>query len=159
MTGREKVTIRRMVNADIEAILTLDRKIGSGESVVNHKDLELIGIGGPFDLSQVAEIDGHVIGFLLARVEYVSIPLTKICSILGVAVDSEYRRHGVGAGLLHALLDECYESGVVTARALVDEHNENLRQFIIQSGFNKSDVANYDLNFEYLTNRSATRHW
>ena len=48
--------------------------------------------GGALDLSFVAEVDGKVIGFILARLTYVGVPFIELAVIQGVAIDPDYQR-------------------------------------------------------------------
>jgi len=158
-TKGDNEIIRRMSDSDTESTLALDRKIGRGQSIISRDDMVLIGMGGPLDLSFVCEAEGRVIGFILAGVVYVSIPLSKVCIILGIAVDPDYQRLGIGARLVQALLNQCYAQGISTTRALVDEHNVDLQHFTEQAGFRRSTVLNYDITFEYVPNHTTTRRW
>ena len=38
-------------------------------------------LGGIRDLSFIAEVDGHLAGFVLARIEYLGIPISEVCMI------------------------------------------------------------------------------
>jgi ribosomal protein S18 acetylase RimI-like enzyme len=104
--------------------------------------------GGPLDVSFVTCIDGKVVGFIIARVAYLMIPLTEVCLIQGILVDPEYQEKGIGSKLLEKLLDFCNEEGIHTVRGLVEERNEDLRRVLERLGFRRSNIINYDKNFE-----------
>ncbi len=135
---RVKVTVRRMVESDFDAVLSL------GGDIISREDLIAWGAGGPLDLSFIAKNRGQIIGFNLACVLYYGIPLTKVGVIHGIVVEHEYRRHGIGQRLVKEVLKSCREKGVVTIRALVDDNDTPLRQFAKELGFQRSTVANYD---------------
>ena len=143
-----KVNVRRMTRGDIGAILALERKIGKGKSRISYKDMIATDPEGPLDLSFGAESDGQIIGFILARLAYLSIPLTEVCIIHGIVVDPDYQRHGIGGKLVNALVDHCHAEGIDTIRALVEEENAELRRFAEQMGFRRSNIINYDKTFE-----------
>ena len=130
--------IRKMSKDDFDAVLAL------GGDLISLEDLVALEPGGPLDLSLVAEMDGRVVGFNLARVQYVGIPLTKVCVIDGVVVEREYQRHGIGYKLIDEMFEYCRRNGVTTARALVETSDEQLRRFIESLGFRRSTVNNYD---------------
>lgn len=132
------ITVRKMLKDDFDAVLTL------GGNLIDLEDLVASDLGGPLDLSFVAEVDGQVVGFNLARIQYVGIPLTKVCVIGGVVVEHEYRRHGIGYKLIDEMFEYCRKTGVATARALVDTNDEQLRRFIESLGFRRSIINNYD---------------
>src|SRR4030042_29780 len=107
MVKKDDVNIRPMTRSDIHAVLILDRKMSEGRGVLSYKDMAAIDPGGPLDLSFVAEVEGKVIGFIIARLAYVMIPLIEVCIIQGILVDSDYRGRGIGGKLLDELLDYC----------------------------------------------------
>ena len=142
------VTIRPMMRSDVHAVLALDRKIGEGRTLLSHKDMAATEPGGPLDLSFVAELEGTVVGFVIARLAYLMIPLTEVCLVQGILVDPEYQEQGIGSKLLEKLLDFCNEEGIHTVRTLVEERNSELRRLMERLGFRRSNVINYDKNFE-----------
>jgi len=148
MMERGAVNIRRMTRSDINAVLALDRKIGGGESSITYKDMAATDLGGQLGLSFVSEVDGQVIGFILARLTYLGIPFTEVCVIHGIVVDPDYQRHGIGGRLVNALLSHCHAEEINTIRALIEEHDIELRRFAEQMGFHRSTIINYDKTFE-----------
>jgi len=132
------IVIRKMSKDDFDAILAL------GGNLIELEDLVLSEPGEALDLSFVAEEDGQVVGFNLARIQYVGIPLIKVCVIGGVVVEHEYRRHGIGYKLIAEMFECCRKNGVLTVRALVDTNDEQLRRFIESLGFRRSTIDNYD---------------
>jgi ribosomal protein S18 acetylase RimI-like enzyme len=145
---KEDVNIRPMTRSDIHAILILDRKVSEGRGVLSYKDMTAIDPGGPLDLSFVAEVKGKVVGFIIARLAYVMIPLIEVCILQGILVDSDYRGHGIGGKLLDGLLDHCNAEGINTVRAIVPHGNKELRLFVEAHGFRRSPIINYDKTFE-----------
>ncbi len=139
MTERKvKVIVRRMAEDDIDAVLSL------GGNMVSRYELMALGLEGPLDFSFVAEVDEHIIGFNLAQMQYVGIPLTRVCLMYGIVVEYEYRRHGIGNRLAEAMIRCCDERGVDTVRALVKQDDVQLQRFITQLGFTRSTIDNYD---------------
>lgn len=150
MSGAEQptVTIRPMERSDIHEVLALDRKVGRGHSRLSHRDMAATVPGGPLDVSFVAGMGDKVVGFIIARVAYLMIPLTEVCLIQGILVDPDYQEKGIGSKLLEKLLDFCNEEGIHTVRGLVEERNNELRKMLERLGFRRSNVINYDKNFE-----------
>ena len=139
---KEKVTVRRMTAEDIDAIMVL------GGNMISRRELTALGLEGPLDCSFVAEADSCIIGFNLARIQYVGIPLTRVCLIYGIVVQHEYRRHGIGNRLMEEMLRCCHERGVDTVRALVEQSDGRLQRFITQLGFSRSTIDNYDMTVD-----------
>jgi ribosomal protein S18 acetylase RimI-like enzyme len=142
------IVIRHLMRSDIDTILEMDKKIGKGRSSITYRDLISMDPGGLLDFSFIAEYNGKAVGFLLARIQYVYIPFTEVCLIHGVGVDPEYQKHHIGSRLVNGLLSHCQAEDIHTVRALVDQNNDTLRRFIESLGFQRSEILNYDKNFE-----------
>jgi N-acetylglutamate synthase-like GNAT family acetyltransferase len=132
-----RVSVRPAKKTDIDPVLNLTG------SLVSREDLSYLN-EDPSSLGFVAEAEGHIIGFSLAHILYVGMPLTRVCVIQGIVVQHEYRRHGIGEELVKAIFQRCSEREVSTIRALVEESDARLRLFVEQLGFQRSTVANYD---------------
>ena len=63
----------------------------------------------------VAELDGTIIGFVHAET-YRLLYSEAMVNILGIAVDSQYRRHGAGKALLHQVENWAKSMGINTVR-------------------------------------------
>lgn len=148
LSEKGEINIRFMTRDDINAVLALDRKIGEGRSRLSYPDLDSINPGGPADLSFVAEIDGNVFGFMIARLEYLMIPFTEVCVIQGILIDQAYRGRGTGGKIIENLFERCQVKGINTVRAFVPERDQELRQFVERYGFRHSTIVNYDKSFE-----------
>ena len=146
--GRDAINIRRMTHSDIDAILVLINKTTSGKTRVTYKELAAYDLGGPLDLSFVAEDKGQIIGFTVARLEYVYIPLVEVCLIHTIGVDPEYQRRHIGARLVSELSTHCHLQDINTIRALVRQDDNELRSFIEHLGFHPSSMTNWDKTFE-----------
>lgn len=158
-SAREETHIRRMLRTDIEAVISLEHEAGNGISSISRRDLVIMDPGGPLDFSYVCEADGKIVGFVLARLEYLGIPFVPICCINGIALEREYRRQGIGRQLLDSVLDLCYSEGISKARAFVDKDNVDLKNFIEESGFKPGNILNYDIDFEYIRAKPSTQHF
>jgi N-acetylglutamate synthase-like GNAT family acetyltransferase len=132
------VTIRLIESTDFEAVLSLSGNIVSRDEITPSNP------GEPVSFCFVAEAEGKVVGFNLAHCLYVGIPLTKICVIQGIVVNDKYRRLGIGEKLVEAVYNQCTDCGINTVRALVEESDVRLQQFIEYVGFRRSSVSNYD---------------
>ncbi len=138
------IDVRRMTSSDLDEVLVLISKMTKGKSRITYRDLIANEPGGPLDLSFVAEAKGKMVGFILARVEFVYIPLVEVCLIYSVGVDPEYQARHIGAALVNELIKYCHLQDIPTVRALVAEDDEPLRKFIEYLGFSRSNIINYD---------------
>jgi ribosomal protein S18 acetylase RimI-like enzyme len=138
------INVRRMTPSDLDEVLVLVNKITKGKSRITYRDLVANYPGGPLDLSFVAEAKGHMVGFILARLEFVYLPVVEVCLIGAVGIDPEYQGRRIGSTLVHKLTDHCHREDIATIRALVAQDDEPLRRFIEHLGFHRSNIINYD---------------
>jgi N-acetylglutamate synthase-like GNAT family acetyltransferase len=146
--GGDAINIRRMTRSDIDAILALVNRTTNAKTHVTYKDLAAYDPGGPLDLSLVAEAKGQIIGFVLARLEYVYIPFVEVCLIHAIVVDPEYQRRHIGSALVNELSSRCHLQDINTIRALVRQNDNELQSFIEHLGFHASTMVNWDKTFE-----------
>ena len=150
MSSNEKsnVSIRRMDENDIDAVLTLDRKISVERNLLTEHDIVASQLGGSLNLNFIAQIDDKVVGFIMSRLAYLMIPFTEMCIIQGIVTDPAYQGSGIGGRLVSSLLDYCHAEGINTIRALVPERDNKLQHFIEAQGFQRSNIINYDKKFD-----------
>jgi len=149
MSAKESaVNLRRMARSDIDAVLDIDRKISGGRGLITYRDMVAADPGGALDLSFVSEVDGKVVGFILARLTYVGVPFIEIAVVQAIVVDPDYQRRGVASRLVNALLEHCHAEGINTIRAVLDERNTDLKRFFQRLGFRRSELVNYVRTFE-----------
>ena len=141
-----KVTVRPIKNTDFDAVLEL------AGNIITREDIASSDTENTASLCFVAEVDRKVVGFNLAHHLYVGIPLYKICVIQGIVVHDNYRRLGIGEKLIEAVCMQCTDCGIITVRALVEEDDIRLKQFIEHLGFRKSTVKNYDRTVSFNRN-------
>ena len=146
--ARAAVNIRRMKRSDIDAILVLVNKTSKGSPRVSYRDFAANDPGGPFDLSFVAEAKRQIVGLVLARLEYVYIPLVEVCVIHALVVDTEYQQHRIGSALINELLDHCHLENINTIRTFVLHGDDKWQSFVEQAGFHPSNMVNWDKTFE-----------
>jgi len=133
-----KVTVRLIKKSDYDAVLEL------AGNLITREEIASMNPSDPASMCFVAEAEDEVVGFNLAHLLPVGIPLTKICVIQGIVVHDNYRRLGIGEKLVEAVMEQCVNYGIGTIRALVEESDLRLRQFIEYLGFRHSSVANFD---------------
>jgi ribosomal protein S18 acetylase RimI-like enzyme len=148
------INIRRLTPSDLDGVLVLINKITKGKSRITYRDLIANYPGGPLDLSFVAEVKGQIVGFILARLEFIYIPVVEVCLIQTVGVDPEYQGRRIGSTLIQKLIDHCHLEDIDTIRALVAQDDEPLRRFIEYLGFRRSNIINYDKTASVLSHYS-----
>lgn len=134
------VVIHGMTDVDIKPVISIWwAEIPETESLAAQ-------IKGINNMSLTAEYEGHLVGFLLASVINVSLPMTKVCLMHVIAVKPEYRQHGIGGMLINKLWDDCKVRGITTMRALVPADNLTLKAYVEEWGFSPSTTINYDMS-------------
>ena len=143
-TPEIKVVIHPLRKSDLGAVASLAGKL------ITIEELASFHLEDPDTVCFMAEAEGKVVGFNLARELYVGIPLSKICIIQGIVVHEDYRRHGIGEKLIETVFNHCVNSKIEAVRTLIDESDIRLRWFVEHLGFQRSSVANFDKNIESI---------
>lgn len=138
-----KIRIRPMEPEDIDNVLVIDRKISGVRRAVTYTDLITGDLGGVLDLSFVAEVDGQVAGFILARLAYVGEPVMEVGLVQILGVDPDYWRQGIATKLVNVLLERCQSKGLKTVRIMVNERDSQLQNFFQRLGFRRGQLIDY----------------
>jgi ribosomal protein S18 acetylase RimI-like enzyme len=132
------VKIRPMVTGDIAPTLNI------WWTDVPGKEIFLSQLGGRFDLSLIAEYEGHLAGFLLARLIYSGLPMTGVAVMFFITVKPEYQNKGIGRLLISTLKNNCKAAGIETVRALVPQDDARIMKYFEKACFSRSNVLNLD---------------
>lgn len=138
-----KVRIRPMEPEDIDAVLAIDKKISGVRRAVTYTDLITGDLGGVLDLSFVAEVDGHIAGFILARRAYVGEPVTEVGLVQILGVDPDYGRQGIATKLVEALLESGQSENLKAVRIMIKERDSQLQAFFAHMGFKRGQLIDY----------------
>jgi ribosomal protein S18 acetylase RimI-like enzyme len=132
-----------MEHEDIDSVLAIDRKITGVRRAVTYTDLITGDLGGVLALSVVAEVNGQVAGFILARRAYVGEPVTEAGLIQILGVDPDYWRQGIATKLVNALLDTCRSKKLSAVRIIIDERDSQLQGLFEHLGFRRGELIDY----------------
>ena len=135
--------VRRMTADDIDAIFALDRKLSGGSNLFTPDDMTSLDPGGSLDFSYVYEKNEEMVGFVLARLIYVGVPLSKVVNIQAVVTDPDCRHMGIAGKLLGAVQEYSRSRGINIIRAVIHETDTQLQQFFEKRGFQHSAFLNY----------------
>jgi ribosomal protein S18 acetylase RimI-like enzyme len=138
-----KIRIRPMEPEDIDAVLAIDRKITGVRRAATYTDLLIGDLGKIPDLSFVAEVNGEVQGFLLARRAYLGEPFTEVGLIQILGVDPQYQRQGIATGLVNALVETSKSKKLNAVRIMVDENDSQLKALFSHTGFKRGHLIDY----------------
>jgi ribosomal protein S18 acetylase RimI-like enzyme len=135
---RNAVKIRRMVSDDITPT------IGIWWADIPEKEMVTTQLRDPLDLSFIAEHEGVLIGFILARLVYAGLPMTGTGVASLIAVSPEFQKRGVGTMLIDAFEKYCQSKGIKTIRAIVPEKDTAMIKYFTRVGFRRSEMVNFD---------------
>jgi ribosomal protein S18 acetylase RimI-like enzyme len=142
-----KFKVRRMTSGDITGAIAVSDKLGD-TGRISYRDMIASDVGGRADLSFVAESNGNIIGFIIAHLQYMGVPVSEVCLVHGIIIDPGYQRQGIGVGLVNELLDYCRLEEINPIRLLLAGDNRRNIDFFQRFGFARSKLFIYDRNFE-----------
>jgi len=140
--GEPKVRIRPMEHEDVDSVLAIDRKITGVRRAVTYTELITGDLGGVLALSIVAEVDGTVQGFILARRAYIGEP-TEVGLIQMLGVDPDYQRQGIATKMVNAFLDTCRSKNLSAVRIVINERDSQLEGLFKHLGFRRGEFIDY----------------
>jgi len=131
-----EVRIRPLSELDIEAICRIDERITKRYRPEVWEQRAAYYIRRDPDSSQVAELDGRVVGFMLGEVRGGEFGLEEPTGwIEFFGVDPKTRGGGVGRSLTEKLLAGFRVKGAHVARTMVAAQDKDIAAFIAAMGF------------------------
>jgi ribosomal protein S18 acetylase RimI-like enzyme len=94
-------------------------------------------------LSLVAEVDGEVKGFILARRVYVGEPPTEVGLIEILGVDPGYQRQGIASKMVNGFLNACHSKKLNAVRIMINERDSQLQGLFEHLGFRRGELIDY----------------
>jgi len=135
-------TIRPVTELDIESICRIDEQITGKYRPEVWEDRVMYYIRRDPDSSQVAEVAGKVVGFMLGEVRGGEFGLEESTGwVEFFGVDPRAREKGVGRSLIEAVLARFKSSGAHVARTMVRAQDKEIDAFIRRSGFTPAPVS------------------
>ena len=134
--------IRPVTELDIEAICKIDERITGKYRPEVWEDRVIYYIRRDPDSSQVAEVGGSVVGFMLGEVRGGEFGLEEPTGwVEFFGVDPNAREKGIGRALIDALLGGFKRRGAHVARTMVRTDDRDIDAFIRRMGFTDARVA------------------
>lgn len=133
----DAVAVRDLRDSDVAALVKID-KASTGRARREYYESKTKAAVAEQKLrtSLVAELDGHVVGFLLARVYYGEFGHAEPVAVIdSVGVDPAYRGKNVGQALMRQLLMNLGALHVERVETMVDWTQLDLLAFLAKSGF------------------------
>jgi ribosomal protein S18 acetylase RimI-like enzyme len=145
--ARDRVPVRAMKADDLHALVAIDRRIvGRDRTCYFQRKLAEALQESDVRVSLVAELDGHPVGFIMARVdlgEFGRVESTAVMDTIGV--DPEYRNLGVGKALLSQIIVNLRTLRVERLRTEVEWRDHALLSYLERFDFCPSQQLCLDL--------------
>ena len=133
---------------DIDNVLAIDRKITGVRRAATYTDLLIGDLGKIPNLSFVAEVDGEVQGFILARRAYFGEPFTEVGLIQIMGVDPDHWRQGIATQMVNALVESCQDKKLNALRIMIDDSDDQLQHLFQRLGFRRGKLIDYSKTFK-----------
>jgi ribosomal protein S18 acetylase RimI-like enzyme len=136
--NKKAVKIRRLTSSDVASTL------GIWWANIPDKNVMVSQLESPLDLSFIAEYEGILVGFVLAKLEFSGYPTTGTGIVFLMAVNPDYQKHGIGTMLIEALEKYAGSKEISTIRVVVPQTDVKNIKYFSKVGFKKSVMLNYD---------------
>lgn len=133
----DAVPVRAMRHDDLRAIVAIDRAaMGRPREEYYRARIAQALDSSTLETSLVAELDDHVVGFVLANLYYGEFGQVEPAAVLdSIGVHPEYRGRHVAQALMRQLAMNLRALGVRQVETLVDWDQLELLQFLAHHGF------------------------
>ncbi len=138
--AHDRVPVRSLEAADIEALLAIDRRITDHDrsDYLRQKAAEALDASA-VRVSLVAEIDGFPAGFVMARMDFGEHGRTEPAAVLDtIGTDPRYGFRGVGTALLSQLMMNLSALHVEAVQSTLSSSDFDLLAFLYRCGFQPS---------------------
>lgn len=148
---QQNVVVRRLRPDDLNAVIGVDRKITGRKREEYFKiklDQALSHTG--VEASLAAEVDGHLVGFLLCWVYFGEFGVAEPVAALDTfGVHPDFVHQGVARAMLEQLRTNLLGLGIAKLRTEVDWEDQSLLSFFQHAGFRPAPRICLDWELEY----------
>ena len=130
-------------NLTTERIFTIDRKASGQRRPLSYVDLITGDVAGLLEFAFVAEVDGHVRGFILGQLGHIGETAAEVGVILILGIQPDYWRKGIANELVDSLCEKYRSKGLKTVRVGIDQRDKDLLAFFEHLGFNVGHFIDY----------------
>lgn len=145
--ARDKVYCRSLLEADLQALIRVDRKSNGNDRSVfyNRKVKEALDESG-IRVSLVAEVDKSIVGFIMARVDFGEFDRTEPVAVLdSIVIDPGFRHQHIGSALLSQLLANLATLRLEKIRTVVMPDHFDVLGFLMGNGFHPGQRLTFSL--------------
>jgi len=138
----EQLRIRSLNELDIARIVSIDERLtGVYRPEVWERRIMYYIRRNP-DLSQVAEMGGKVVGFMLSDLRGGEFGLEETSGwIERFGVDPDFQGRSIGRKLFDAVVEQLKTQGATTLRTLVEKNDSELAAFLRAVGFKDAPLV------------------
>ncbi|AVR88239.1 GNAT family N-acetyltransferase [Thauera aromatica] len=135
--SRDRIPVRSLTQEDFDAVVRIDRHdSGQDRSAYYRRKFEEALGGSGVRVSVVAEQDGAVVGFLMARVDFGEFGRAAAAAVIDtVGVDPAMKGRHIGKALVSQLLANLTTLRVESVRSEVEWNQFGLLHFLERCGF------------------------
>jgi ribosomal protein S18 acetylase RimI-like enzyme len=130
-------------NLTTERVFTVDRHVGRQAKPVSYVDLITGDISELLEFGFVAEVDGHVRGFILGRRSPSGGAAAATGTVMILGVHPDFRRQGIAVDLLQALGDRFREAKLKRIHVKIDYSDKDMLDFFERQGFGVGNLIDY----------------
>lgn len=133
----DRIPVRSMKESDLGALIAIDRRVtGQDRTPYYQRKMEEVLRESGVRVSLVAEIDGHPVGFIMARVDFGEFGRTEPEAVMDtIGVDPDYGHRGVALALMSQLMANLATLRIDRVRTQLDWNDVTLIAFLDRCGF------------------------
>src|SRR5437867_12935242 len=142
----ELVRIRSRSELDIARIVAIDERLSGVYRPEVWERRVMYYLRRDPDASQVAEMGGKVVGFMLSDLRGGEFGLEETSGwIERFGVDPDYQGRSIGRRLFEAVVEHLKQRGATAVRTLVDQKDSELASFLRAVGFENASLTALEL--------------
>ena len=138
--SHDMVICRSLEPDDMPVLIRIYRKVtGQDRSAYYERKVNEVLNESGIRVSLVGELDGQVVGFIMARVDYGEYDRTEPIAVLDtIGVHPDFGNRNVGSALLARLLGNLATLRLEKVRTQVDANHFDVLSFLMKNGFRPS---------------------
>jgi len=137
------VTVRAMSEEDVEGILEIERRVREDYRAATYAPVPDSCIGGEIETSVVAEDEGRIVAFVLARIVRSPAELTNVAWIELIGILPEYQRRGIGKRMMGFWKEQCRRKGIRKVHIMINWRDWWMQSFFESQGFTRGELVDF----------------
>ncbi|HEY2924826.1 MAG TPA: GNAT family N-acetyltransferase [Candidatus Eisenbacteria bacterium] len=138
----EQLSIRSLSELDIARIVAIDERLSGVYRPDVWERRVMYYLRRDPDASQVAELGGKVVGFMLSDLRGGEFGLEETSGwIERFGVDPDFQGRSIGRRLFEAVVEHLKRQGATTVRTLVEKNDSELASFLRAVGFKDAPLT------------------